>query len=547
MTYSRPSLLRLPLGFAQSRTRAAVLPLALSTLLAPLSAMAQLLPWIGLTGERAQLLVEEIQGGHRPDAGDRFGTALTAGDFNSDGSDDLVVGIPGEDCAAGVACGMVQVRFGWQDGGLGSVLNLDPAAPGAPDPAEARDRYGAALAVGDFNADGRDDLAVGAPDESLATHFDGAVQVHYGVPGEQGYLQSAAEHMLHQNTPGVPGEGRFSEHFGHAMAAGDFNGDGHDDLAIGAPWNEHAGQGSRSGNVVVAHGHIGGLFPVEAFEMRLGLQGLPDAPEPGDEFGRALAAGDFNGDGYDDLAVGVPGEDGVGAVLVVYGSPNSLIFANHWYFSQWDLNQTTTLAGRFGAALAVGDIDGDGYDDLAVGSPGYDGSTPAFNDLGIVALVYGAAAGVSAAGHQFLWEDRLLGVGHSELGDEFGGALTAADFDGDGFDELAIGGRLEDDVTVDSGAVTVLPGHPQRFIGLSRRLRPGDPRLYLVPDNLADNAHFGAALAAGDFDGNGYPDLAIGAPQRNRPGDPTNAGAVALLRSREASLFQHDFERPPQP
>ena len=128
---------------------------------------------------------------------------------------------------------------------------------------------------------------------------------------------------------------------GHSLAAGDFDGDGRADLAIGAPRDSgtNISDGAKPGNVLVTHGHTGGLYPVVAFEMELGLDGLPDAPEHEEEFGFALASGDFDGDGFDDLAISVPAEDDVGAVLVDYGSPFSLLFANHWYFGLIDLDE----------------------------------------------------------------------------------------------------------------------------------------------------------------------------------------------------------------
>ncbi len=527
-------------GFARSRTPriVATLLLAFSGLCAPVAAAAQSLPWIGLTGHGAQLLGEAEQGSHGPGADDHFGFALAAGDFNADGYDDLASGIPGNDCSAAVTnCGSVQVRFGWSEGALGAVVTLDPAAAGAPDPAEEHDFYGVALAVGDFNADGNDDLAVGASGNAVGGESSaGAVQVHYGLPGGQGSIQWVAEHILHQDVPGVPDNADGSEFFGRALAAGDFDGDGFDDLAIGAPGN--VAGGPHVGNVVVGHGHIGGLVPFAGFEMKLGLDGLPDTPEDGEEFGIALAAGDFNGDGFDDLAIGVPEEDGVGAVLVVYGSPNSLIFANHWYFGQWDLNRTTNPSGRFGAALAAGDFDGDGYDDLAVGEPLFDGDA-VLVDMGIVALVWGSPGGLTPAGHEFLWEDALYGPGNSEAGDVFGADLAAGDFDGDGVDDLAIGTPRENDIAVDSGAVTVVRGDRQRGLGPGRRLRPGDPLRTLIPDVTADGSRYGEALAAGDFDGDGFADLAIGAPFRNGGADPVDAGAAAVLYG---SLFRDGFE-----
>ena len=292
------------------------------------------------------------------------------------------------------------------------------------------------------------------------------------------------------------------------------------------------------GNVTVGHGHLGGLVPFDAFLMKLGLDGLPDQPETNDSFGYALAAGDFNHDGYDDLAIGVPGEDGVGAVLVVYGSQWSLLFANHWYFGQWDLNQTTQTGARFGDALAAGDFDGDGYDDLAVGAVGYD-ATETLLDVGLVAVVYGSSAGLGPGRVTWLWEDLLFGPGNSESGDHFGAALAAGDFTGDGRTDLAIGIPSENDAVVDAGAVAVLPGTPQGLAGGARRLRPASFPLGLIPDADAGSPLYGLALAAGDFDGNGFDDLALGAPDRDDAAAGVDVGGTAVLFG---NLLADDFE-----
>jgi hypothetical protein len=379
----------------------------------------------------------------------------------------------------------------------------------------------------------------------------GAVQIHYGLPGSLGSIQSVAEHFFHQ--PTAPWR---DERFGQALAVGDFDGDGYDDLAIGAPqdWRFFADPSLdvQAGKVHVAHGHTDGLMPLAAFEMYLGHPGgLPDVREEGDEFGYSLAAGDFNGDGFDDLAIGVPRADDVGKVLVVYGSPVSLIFPSHRYFGSFELDGEAQRGMRFGAALAVGDFDGDGRDDLAIGAPTFDGQgQPQPVDMGIVAVVYGPPLDPPRV--HWTYEHALYGPGNGERFDLFGAALVAADFDGDGSDDLAIGTpgeNLEISGHVDTGAVSVVPG--RRFQGLTgapRQLRPigfspaipnEDPS-GLIPDYRDGQPLHGWALAAGDFDGNGFADLATGAPYRDRF-DPTqvDTGAVAVLYGR---LFADGFE-----
>ena len=541
----------------RSILRAPGLALA-ATLLVSSAAAAQPRSWVGLAAGFAQIHQETGTYPHSPGSADHFGRAVAAGDFNGDGFDDLAAGIPGNDCD-GVTwdCGSVQVRFGWESGALGASLTLDPAAAGAPEPANAFDEYGRTLVAGDFDGDGFDDLAVGIP-FNLGLRPDGqfqkvgGVQIHHGRHGSNGSIDPAARHYLQQNSADIPSYPHDLERFGWALAAGDFDGDGRDDLAIGAPKNWFGEQG---GNVTVAHGGAGGLLPFSGFEMRLGLEGLPDTVEAGEDFGWALAAGDFDGDGFDDLAIGVPSEDDVGAVLVVYGSPFSLIFPDHWYFGQVDLGDTPEPGDRFGEALTAGDFNGDGFDDLAVGAPREDAG-PGIDDMGEVSVVYGGPGGLTATGVEPLWEDLLFGGGASEAFDNFGSALSAGDFDGDGIDDLAVGvsGENHDLSThTNTGAVVVVTGRsaPGALGDTVRRLHPrgGDPNLPypdydpagLIPDHRGGEPFWGVALASGDFDGNGFADLAIGAANRNalQPTSLTDSGAVAVLYGQ---LFADGFE-----
>ncbi len=521
----------------------------------PAPTRAQQIPWIGLAAPGARILGEVGQYPHSPGAADLFGFAVAAGDFNNDGLDDLASGIPGNDCDVVTwDCGSVQVRFG---GALAAALKLDPAHPDAPEPAEAFEEYGRALAVGDFDHDGYDDLVVGIPGDWGPDHAGnpaqvGAVQVHFGLPSG---IQVAAEQFIQNQQLPLGDRPHDDERFGHALAVGDFDGDGHDDLAIGMPRNRGlvvvpTGELIPTGGVHVVHGHSGGLVPLAGFAMLLGSDGLPDQMSNGDEFGFSLAAGDFNGDGFDDLAIGIPGKDEVGKVLVVYGSPVSLVFPSHRYFGSFELGGESQPGMRFGAVLTAGDFDGDGRDDLAIGAPLYDGQGPSQADIGLVAVVYGPPLDPTRV--HWITEHILHGPGNSELFDQFGSALAAGDFNGDGVDDLAIGTPGEQLVPFVSatGAVSVVAGRPVQGLTLpARQLRPAggifipdilDPA-GLIPDYRGGEPRYGSSLAAGDFDGNGFADLAIGAPYRDRftPTHQVDTGAVAVLYGQ---LFADGFE-----
>ncbi len=178
---------------------------------------------------------------------------------------------------------------------------------------------------------------------------------------------------------------------------------------------------------------------------------------------------DYNNDGLDDLAIGVPGEDigaikDAGAVNVLYGSGSGQTATGD---QLWHQNTPGVLGGAeagdvFGDNVTCGDFDGDGFDDLAVGVPGED--IGAVVDGGAVNVFYGSASGLTASGDQ-LWHQNVPGVlGGAEAGDLFGSSLASGDYDGNGRDDLAVGAPGEDvGALVDAGAVNVLYGSGSRL------------------------------------------------------------------------------------
>ena len=163
-------------------------------------------------------------------ADEGFGFALAAADLDSDGVEDLVVGVPFERVNGRMA-GAVAVIHG-SSGGLGfakSALLLSQSSPGVPGASEEGDAFGVALAPGDFDGDGATDLAVGVPGEN---GYGTAVVL---VGGTGAALGEAGSTVISQRTAGVPGAAEEGDAFGDALAAGDISGDRRDDLAIGIP------------------------------------------------------------------------------------------------------------------------------------------------------------------------------------------------------------------------------------------------------------------------------------------------------------------------
>ena len=220
-------------------------------------------------------------------------------------------------------------------------------------------RFGFPLAAGDFNNDGFDDLVAHTSHEgcilpSPTSCFDqeSAVWVVYGATGSAGFVYE----RITQNSPGVPGSVNSAYGFGEAFAVGDFNNDGEDDLAVGAPY-EDIGTIARTGTVTILYGATSRLLANAGSSIAFDQSDIVGAAaEADDNFGAALASGDFNRDGFDDLASGIPREGfgaivAGGSVVVVYGSASGINTATSKVF---DLG-TTGIAGNVEANDAFGD------------------------------------------------------------------------------------------------------------------------------------------------------------------------------------------------
>lgn len=255
--------------------------------------------------------------------GDAFGRAVAVVDLDGDGFGEVVVGSPFETILLnGTAAGLIHV-FDSGSGGLSATnsycLNQFNGLVNGND--EAADRFGAAFGTGDFDGDGDADLGVASPGESFSGEYDeGVVEVLLGGAG----ISFEDHFQVNQGSVGEGAEALEADHFGGALAAGDFDGDGRADLAAGAPDDDGAGA-TNAGEIAVLYGSASGLSTVGQTRFHSNLPtAMPDSPQTDDHFGIALAAGDFDGSGTDDLAIGVSGEGlgtatAAGMVNVLYG------------------------------------------------------------------------------------------------------------------------------------------------------------------------------------------------------------------------------------
>ncbi|MEZ5330795.1 MAG: integrin alpha [Thermoanaerobaculia bacterium] len=267
--------------------------------------------------------------------------------------------------------------------------------------------------------------------------------------------------------------------------------------------------------------------------------GIDGDPVSDDRLGGATVSGDFDGDGYADVACSalLDGTPRSGSVHVLYGGPAGLssVGSQVWRQDTPGVPGESEEEDLFGWSLAVGDFDGDAFDDLAIGIVEDLGFR--FERPGAVLVLYGSANGLTASGAQ-VWDEDTYDVldDHSR----FGEALAAADFDDDGFDELAIGiPGLAIDAEAEAGVVVIFRGSPSGLTAdLSPVLHQGLPS---VQDDAEAGDRFGFSLTAGYYDDDTAADLVVGVPYEDFDG-LVDAGIVQVFYGSVGGLGFSDGE-----
>ncbi len=402
----------------------------------------------------------------------RTGEALAyVGDLNDDGWDDLGIGDPNDSA--------VDIWFG--------PLADGPRATDTPD-LRIEGPYGTGEAIGragDVNSDGIDDLIIGSPDSSDTWTTGGNAYILFGDAALLGTLTfpGDADVVIEPESSG--------DALGTAVVGGaDLNGDGIDDVAVGAP----TGTGAIRGEGVVYvffGGRAAGTWTASGADLIIGGESYSD------EVGGSLdIAGDIDADGFVELLIGAKDQiESRGAAYLLWGPLSS-------GFIDLSTERTRFVGSDYtGSRVSgVGDVDGDGYDDLAISSPA---STSTAGNAGEVGIFFGP---VGPAWYGMADADVII-TGDA-AGDQFGlGLASGGDLDGDGYADLAIGAPTSDAGGSSSGGAWIFYGPLT-----SGTLTTSDADVS-VPGYWS-NIQAGTALALdGDIDGDGVNDLVVSAPE----------------------------------
>lgn len=458
---------------------------------------------------------------------DYFGRSVAnAGDINKDGFNDLIVGANYDD-TTGTNKGAVYLVYMWGQS-VRAFVKIDDTTANGPELLNDDGRYGMSVAnMGDINNDGVLDIAVGERLSDAGGVDQGALHIHFldeapNLIGENMFVYSTAEiNDATQNGPVLADEDFYGV---GADNIGDINGDGINDIAVGANYADHAA--INDGAVFISFLNAeGGVISTK--EIGSSVENGPVDYGDSANYGIEVASiGDWNNDGTPDIAVGQRyadiGGTNRGAIYLHFLTPEATIKGTIQLSAQTPNGATYTAGDHYGNGIAlIHDLDGDGVNEIAVAA---DNSDVVFKETGKVFIHFMKASG-EIKFTKVLSKQTPNGANGIQEGDRFGSEIEdIGDLDGDGVHDIAVSVPYHDTNVQSTGAIYVHFMTAQGDVKDARR----------ISNTLANGPllswedFFGVGFdVIGDLDGDGITELAVGANYDDAGG--ANKGAVHIV------------------
>ena len=500
------------------------------------------------------------------DFGDRFEYAISSvGDINGDGIDDFAIGATGAD-PNGASSGSTYVVFGKASDFSRAIdlSELDGSDGFRIDGESAGDVSGSSVSASDINGDGYNDIIIGAYGADPNGASSGSTYVVFGK--ESGFSRTVnLSDIVRSGSDGfrIDGENAYDQSGYSVSSAGDVNGDGYDDIIIGAPYADPSGLQNSGGSTYVVFGKADGPNGLNGIMELSELDGSDgfriNGEDRWDNSGFSVSSGDVNGDGYDDIIIGALYADSnghnSGSTYIVFGKESG--FSRTIDLSELDGSDGFRIDGESagdwsGRSVSASDINGDGYDDIIIGAPTADpngGNYDQFYNSGSTYVVFGKESGFSRTMDlsELDGSDGFRIDGES-AGDWSGRSVSSAgDFNGDGYDDIIIGAHFADPNGSRSGSTYVVFGKESGFsraIDLSEL--DGSNGFRINGENTGDRSGYSVS-SAGDINNDGYDDIIIGAPRTDDVAGYSyviyghaTSGASGITSTNRAPVFENE-------